>query len=122
MPGVDQMISTRLQLHDTNKVKLSFVCSSGPPVFYLFVGRHAQVEWISSGGAFVASRERGDPVLVPPSKASAVVLAKDNPVDAVFFEGKPPKPDDPVGKRLMKSGGSSGSMILEEVDSSAVIE
>lgn len=102
MPGVDQMISTRLPLHDTNKVKLSFVCSSGPPVFYLFVGRHAQVEWISSGGAFVASRERGDPVLVPPSKASAVVLAKDNPVDAVFFEGKPPKPDDPVWEAAAK--------------------
>ena len=41
-------------------------------------------------------------MLVPPSKASAVVLAKDNPVDAVFFEGKPPKPDDPVWEAAAK--------------------
>ena len=42
--GVDQMIPTSLLLHDTNKVKFSFVCSSGPLVFYLFVGRKGQVD------------------------------------------------------------------------------
>jgi hypothetical protein len=94
MSGVDQMISTRLQLHDSNKVKLSFV-SSGPPMFYLFVGRKAQVEWILSEEPFVARRER-DPILVLPAKASTVALARDCPVDILIFKGKPPKSADPI--------------------------
>ncbi|KAI2508968.1 hypothetical protein MHU86_5463 [Fragilaria crotonensis] len=93
------MISTRLQLHDTNKVKLSFVSSSDPQVFYLFVGRKAQVEWILSEKPFVARREC-DPVLVSPAKASTVTLAKDSPVDVLIFEGKPPKSDDLVWEAI----------------------
>ena len=94
MSGVDQMISSRLQLHDTNKAKLSFV-SSGPHIFYLFVGRKARVEWILSEEPFVARQER-DPILVSPANASIVALVRDCPVEVLIFEGKPPKSADPI--------------------------
>ena len=95
MSGVDQMISSRLQLHDTNMVKLLFV-SSGSHIFYLFVGRKAQVEWILREEPFVAKQER-DPILVSPAKASIVALVRDcPPVDVLTFEGKPPKSADPI--------------------------
>ena len=135
MLGVDQMISTRLQLHDTSKVKLSFVCSSGPLVSYLFVGRQAQVEWISSKESFVARNER-DPRLVSPAKARPVDLAKDSPVDVVTFEGKSPASDDPVwmsldvrrivwidgtGRGRFKSGNKVGGRIHRRSISHAAI-
>ena len=95
MVGVDQIMSTRLQLRGTNKVKFAFVCSDGPHICYLFVGRQAKVEWISSGEPFIARSER-DPNLVSLGKVSAARLAQDNPVDILIFEGRPPKSDDPV--------------------------
>ncbi|KAI2492590.1 hypothetical protein MHU86_21974 [Fragilaria crotonensis] len=109
------MISTRLQLHDTNKVKLSFVSSSDPQAFYLFVGRKAQVEWILSEKPFVARREC-DPVLVSPAKASTVTLAKDSPVDVLIFEGSLPSPMIWSGKQS-RLGELLGLTTQEEGDS-----
>ena len=59
-PGVDQLISTRLQLKIEDKVKLCFVCS-GPAFFFLFVGRTAETEWVASAEAPVAKSVRDPP-------------------------------------------------------------
>jgi hypothetical protein len=94
LPGVDQMISTRLQLSVENKVKLCFVCS-GTPFFYLFVGRTAKTEWLSSDEALIARSDK-DPPFIPRHKLAASELDWTVHGQVVVFEGRSPSAQDPV--------------------------
>ena len=93
-PGVDQMISTRLQLSVKNKVRLCFVCS-GTPFFYLFVGRTAETEWLSNEAVLVAKSDQ-DPPLIPRHKLATAEVDWTKRGQVIVFEGCSPSAQDPV--------------------------
>ena len=95
-PGVDQLISTRLQLKVGDKVKLCFVCS-GPPFFYLFVGRTAETEWVASTEAPVAKSVRDPPWMPKHSVHTAMEEMDGSRRDqVVVYEGRGPSAQDAV--------------------------
>ena len=91
LPGVDQLISTRLQLIVTKKVNLCFVCS-GIPFYYLFAGRTTETGWVASSESPIARSTR-DPPWIPRNKVGTVDLTTP---DVVVYEGQGPSSQDPI--------------------------
>lgn len=95
-PGVDQMISTRLQLINTKKVKLCFVCS-GVPFYYLFVGRSVKAEWVASSMAPIA-KSASDPPWILDHKAALMEMNGSDAMEdlVIVYEGRGPSVNDIV--------------------------
>ena len=88
------MISTRLQLTVTNKVKLCFVCS-GTPFYYLFAGRTVETKRVATAEAPVA-RGKSDPPWVPTNKLDSSDMNWAAPDQVIVFDGNGPPSQDAV--------------------------